>query len=146
MKALNLFLLFVCLFTLGFAADVFAAKPVHVRLDGAEKVYVGASLSISDTDQTYIVSPVNGDITNIWGVNKDVAVVSATVVTFKINAVTAGTISIVSGTAVGAAVSATVSTSNTIDLGQTIELESDGGATSASTFEWLVEITPDYTD
>lgn len=145
------------------AGAAYAAPPLEVRMNTAEKVYLPLHVNTSSTINTAVryatPSPVDGWITGLYftyeGPN---AITSGTAANFvaKVGGVSLTTISITvpSPTAVLDAISSTatvaqVSTTGDVTKGQTIEVDATGSPlmtdTSGGLGRMLIEITPNYT-
>lgn len=127
-----------------------AERPLTTRVDAAEKIYVSCTTDISPTSQCYVPVPFNSAVTKLWGVNSQTLAQGAsdTTVSLKVDgvAVSSDSITITSGTAVGGVISATItqSTSSTVDAGDAIEIESDGGLSSGGDMLFILELDPRY--
>lgn len=113
-------------------------------LEGVNFSTVGVTIVSSATtpvSQQYVVSPIAGSLTRILCVNNDLTTVGESILTPKVNGVTTSTLTVPTATGIGNVVSVTVSSSNTLAAGQTIELETDGGATDGGTLNCTFVIT-----
>lgn len=117
-----------------------------LTLKNAAKIYLtGEIADISAAASSWAVSPVAGDITNIWTVIDTAITVADAAITFEIAtvAVTGAGITIAtSGSAAGTVDSSTPTALNTVAAGGAIEIITDGGSTDASKAVVLIEITP----
>jgi hypothetical protein len=134
----------------GIVSTAMAERPLPIRMDVAEKVYIGCTTDVSPTSQCYVPSPIDADISKVILVNAQTLAQGAsdTTVSVKIGgvAISSDSITVPSGTAVGEVISTTITqtTSSTISAGEAIEVESDGGLSDGGDVEFLIELDPRY--
>ena len=130
------------------AVDANAARDDKHRIQQLEQqpvVVAGPSLDVSPATQTSgAAAPIAGRITEVYGYNAStITTQSVTTVSILVDGVTQTTVVVPSGTTAGAVVSATLADpSGTVAKGSSIRLNSDGGATTGGTFNWLFNIRP----
>lgn len=109
------------------------------------KNITGEIADVSSGASSWVVSPITGDITNIYLVLEKAVTVANAAITFEIGgvAVTGGAITIAHATsAIGKAYSCTPTAARRVLAGQAIEIITDGGSTTASKATVVFEITP----
>lgn len=123
-----------------------SASTVTVAAMDDQKIHLtGRIADISSAGQVYLVSPVAGKVTGIRSVIAAAITVADATLTGKINgsAITGGAITVANaGSAPGDTDVATPTAANTVAVGDNIEIETDGGSTTASECTVVVEITP----
>lgn len=124
-----------------------SSSTVTVAAMDDQKIYLtGRIADISSAGQVYLVSPVAGKVTGIRSVIAAAITVADATLTGKINGtgITGGTITVATaGSAPGTTdVTAGITAANTVAVGDNIEVETDGGSTTASECTVVVEITP----
>jgi len=123
-----------------------SATTVTVAAMDDQKIYLtGRIADISTAGQVYLVSPVAGKVTGIRSVISAAITVADATLTGKINgaAITGGAVTVAfTGSAPGDTDTATPTAANSVAAGGNIEIETNGGSTTASECTVVVEITP----
>ena len=118
------------------AGEVYVANGAGSGSWDYDVVYVTVSIpDVSTASSNWIVSPVTGDITNIYSVVDTAITVADATLSFELagTAVTGGDITIAfTGAAAGDVDSSTPSALNSVTAGDAIEVITDGGSTTAS--------------
>jgi hypothetical protein len=111
----------------------------------ANKVFITGSIpDMSTADEMYIASPVAGTITKITSIIHNAISSGDATLTGKINgsAITAGVITVAnSGSAAGDVDTVTPTAANTVAVGDKIEIETNGGSSTACKVDIILEIT-----
>ncbi len=124
-----------------------SVSTVTVAAMDDQKVYLtGRIADVSSAGQVYLVSPIAGTVTQIRAVIAAAVTTADATLTGKIagSAITGGTVTVAySGSAPGSTfVDAGITAANSVTAGQNIEVETDGGSTTASECTVVIEITP----
>ena len=110
-----------------------------------KKVYLTAQIEdISTAGQTYVVSPVSGTITKIYSVLNGAITTANAILTPKINgaAITNASITIAHAGSIAGEIDFSIPTAlNTVETGQAIEIETDGGSNGSVKTIITIEIT-----
>lgn len=110
-----------------------------------KKIYLTTQIEdISTASQTYVVSPVAGTISKIYSVLNGAITTADSILIAKINGttVTGSNITVShTGSAAGDVDSSTPTALNTINAGQAIEIETDGGSNTNAKVIITIEIT-----
>lgn len=110
-----------------------------------KKVYLTAQIEdISTPSQTYVVSPVSGTITKIYSVLNGAITTANAILTPKINgtAITNASITIAHAGSIAGEIDFSIPTAlNTVETGQAIEIETDGGSNGSVKTIITIEIT-----
>ena len=110
-----------------------------------KKVYLTTQIEdISTPGQTYVVSPVSGTITKIYSVLNGAITTANAILTPKINeaAITNASITIAHAGSIAGEIDFSIPTAlNTVETGQAIEIETDGGSNGSVKTIITIEIT-----
>lgn len=110
-----------------------------------KKIYLTTQIEdISTAGQTYVVSPVAGTISKIYSVLNGAITTADSILIAKINGttVTGSNITVsYTGSAAGDVDSSTPTALNTINAGEAIEIETDGGSNTNTKVIITIEIT-----
>lgn len=110
-----------------------------------KSVFVTAKIAdISTAGQTYVPSPITGKLKKVTGVLNGAITGANSVLTVKAPDGTVGTITVAhSGSAAGDVDSLDCENNNSVEKGELVEIETDGGSTNTVVEDLLLEFAPE---